>query len=168
MPQEERLGFAFLPSFGSERMGSRFGSHSTQFPGLLSASCKAQISHSVAHSVSQFLVRSLAQVGHMVPLYCCLCACSTRQVGCKVQLGYCLCVHNARLAGCTVPLRHSLWALVAEISLRELQLLLESSLQSSYPQFLRSTPHSPTFQPVQRLSKSGSDTAQLLPSPSVT
>ena len=49
------------------------------------------------------------------------------------------------------------------------QPLLESSLQSSCPLFLTSSRlfTQPTFQPVQRLSKSGSDTAQLLPSSGV-
>ena len=77
---------------------------------------------------------------------------------------------SLRQVGCTVPLRHSLWVCTAEISLRARQTLLESSLQSSCPPFLTNAWlfTLPTFQAVWRLSKSRSNTAQLLPSPGVT
>ena len=88
------LGFTFLPSFGSERMGSRFGLQYSQFPSLWPrsfVSCQAQISHSATHSVSQSLPRS------------------PRQVGCTVPLYYCLYERSAKQAGHRVPLCHSLW-----------------------------------------------------------
>ena len=67
----------------------------------------------------------------------------------------------------TQPL--SLQEPAAEITLRARQLLL-SSLQSSCPSFLKvpGLSHSPTFQPVWRLSKSGCDRVQLLPFPGVS
>ena len=150
--------------------------HTVPFPGLRpmsSMSCQAQISHSATHSVSQSLAWSLKQepsAGHGSPLPLTLGKRSVQQVGCKVQFGYCLWLCSETLAGCTVPLHHSLWACAAEMSLRTCQPLLESSLQSSCPPFLTNAWlfTLPTFQAVWRLSKSRSNTAQLLPSPGVT
>ena len=57
-------------------MGTRFGTHYSQFPGLWprsSLSCQAQISHPAAHSVSQSPVQSPETSGaHGSPLLLCL------------------------------------------------------------------------------------------------
>ena len=50
------LGFAFLPSYDFERMGTRSGLQYSQFSGLWpssSMSCQAQINHLAAHSMRQ-------------------------------------------------------------------------------------------------------------------
>ena len=65
------LGFTFLPSYGFERMGTKSGLQYSQFPGLQPRSCmscQVQISHSSAHSISQYTMQSPRQGGHMVLL----------------------------------------------------------------------------------------------------
>ena len=68
------LGFTFLHSFGTERIGARLGSkYSVSWPpAQVPMNCQAQISHSDAHSMIQSPVQSWRQVEHMVPLCYCL------------------------------------------------------------------------------------------------
>ena len=61
------LGLTFLPSFGSERMGTRSGSQYSQFPSLRSrssVSCQAQISHSASGCAVQDKFRCQVPLRH--------------------------------------------------------------------------------------------------------
>ena len=146
------LGLTFLPSFGSERMGTRSGSQYSQFPGLWSRSSvsfQAQISYPAPHSLIQSLIWSPRKEGHMALPIPSFWACSVIQVVCVVLPSYCLWLCSARKAERMVLLSYSLWASAAEITLRASQLLLESSLQNSCLLFLTrarvfTQPHFPT------------------------
>ena len=138
------LGFAFLPSYGFERMGTRSEQQYLQFPSLQprsSLSCPAQISHSAAHSVSHMVLHhsvSQSQVrGSNQPLGV------QPEKSCGEQL--------KSPSGCA----SSFWRVPYKAAAR-------SSQQA------HGFSHSPTLQLIRRLPESGSDMAQLLPSPGVT
>ena len=120
------LGFAFLPSYGFERMGTRSGLQYSQFPGLQprsSVSCQAQVSHSVSGHRVWVNFRCAVSLTHSVS-------------GGQLQSAS---GHSARQVwahGSTYPL--SLWLCAAQITLRARQQLLKSSLQSNCPPFLTS------------------------------
>ena len=178
---------AFLLSFGSEGMGTGFGLHYAQFPCLWlrsSVSRQAPVSHSAAHSMSQ----PETSEAHGSPLLL------SPSVQCQtkgVQVAHFL---SATRSGCmqceTGGVHGSAWLLSlgvhcqtggehsspppltlsesAEISLVACQLLLGSSLQSSYLPFL---PRAWIFTQLHFSNsletESKSDMAQLLPSPGV-
>ena len=89
-------------------------------------------------------------------------------MSCQAQISHSVSGHVVRdKFGHVVPLSHSFSGCAAQIILWVSQLLLESSLQSSCPLFLKRAQlfTQPNFPPVQRLSKSVSDSSQLLPNP---
>ena len=64
------LVFAFLPSYGFERMGTRSGPQYSQFPSLRprsSVSCQAQISHSVSGFTAWVRPRHVVSLSHPAP-----------------------------------------------------------------------------------------------------
>ena len=156
-------------------MGTRFGSHYSQFPSLQprsSVSCQAQISHSAAYSISQSLAQRPGQVEHMIP------SCLLVSLGMHCQTNR---MHGSPLlpslgTQCQTGGAHgSLPPFTLGVSSWNIArgmptiagVFLTKQLPAAFNQ-AHDFSHNLIFQPVQKLSKSGSDMVQLIPSPGVT